>query len=404
MKIKKIAIISHHFWPENFLINEVALKLKKNNKKITVITGLPNYPHGKIYKNYKNINYIKKEVFKGIDIIRFPIIPRKRGGFINILLNYLSFVVNGIYYLSKLNLKNTFDHIFIYSTSPITSALVGIYLKIKYKKKITLWIQDLWPESVKSTGYIKNKFLLFLISILVRYIYNQSDNLVAQSNAFKKNIKKYSNKKISVVENSHFNLNNNKSKIPTEIKKLLYKKFCITFAGNIGKAQSILTILQTCRMINDQKNIHIILIGGGSEIDTVKKYIKKFKLKNISLFGPYSSGLTLNILKKSSASLLTLKKSEIFSLTIPLKFMTYLYAGKPIIVSADGEVANIAKRNNVGLTSPAENSFKLKKNIIRLSKLNSKKIYKIKINCKKLYKKSYDINKQTKKLIKIMQT
>jgi len=212
MKIKKIAIISHHFWPENFLINEVALKLKKNNKKITVITGLPNYPHGKIYKNYKNINYIKKEVFKGIDIIRFPIIPRKRGGFINILLNYLSYVVNGIYYLSKLNLKNTFDHIFIYSTSPITSALVGIYLKKKYKKKITLWIQDLWPESVKSTGYIKNKFLLFLISILVRYIYNKSDNLVAQSNAFKKNIKKYSNKKISVVENSHFNLNNNKSK------------------------------------------------------------------------------------------------------------------------------------------------------------------------------------------------
>ena len=404
MKIKKIAIISHHFWPENFLINEVALKFKKNIKKITVITGLPNYPQGKIYKNYKNINSIKKEVFKGINIIRFPIIPRKQGGFINILLNYLSFVVNGIYYLSKLNLKNTFDHIFIYSTSPITSALVGIYLKKKYKKKITLWIQDLWPESVKSTGYIKNKFLLFLISILVRYIYNKSDNLVAQSNAFKKNIKKYSSKKISVVESSHFNLDNSKSKIPAEIKKLLVKKFCITFAGNIGKAQSILTILQTCRMIKDQKNIHIILIGGGSEIDAVKKYIKKFKLKNISLFGPYSSGLTLNILKKSSASLLTLKKSEIFSLTIPLKFMTYLYAGKPIIVSADGEVANIAKRNNVGLTSPAENSFKLKKNIIHLSKLNSKKIYKIKINCKKLYKKSYDINKQTKKLIKIMQT
>jgi len=96
--------------------------------------------------------------------------------------------------------------------------------------------------------------------------------------------------------------------------------------------------------------------------------------------------------------------SEIFSLTIPNKFQTYLYAGKPIIISADGEVANIAKRNNVGLTSPAENYFKLKKNIIHLSKLNSKEIYKIKINCKKLYKNSYDINKQTRKLIKIMQT
>ena len=134
--------------------------------------------------------------------------------------------------MRNLNLNGVFDHIFIYSTSPITTALLGIFLKKKYKKKITLWIQDLWPESVESTGYIKNKFFLYLISFIVKYIYKQSDNLVAQSKGFKKNIRKYSNKKVKIVENSHFILENKKIKIPKKINNLLQKKFCVTF-GNI---------------------------------------------------------------------------------------------------------------------------------------------------------------------------
>ena len=145
MKTKKILIISHHFWPENFLINEIALKIKKFNRKVTVITGLPNYPKGKIFRKYNKIKSIKYENFKGIQIVRFPILPRNSGSFFDLVFNYLSYLVSGIYYLRNLNLNGVFDHIFIYSTSPITTALLGIFLKKKYKKKITLWIQDLWP-------------------------------------------------------------------------------------------------------------------------------------------------------------------------------------------------------------------------------------------------------------------
>tara|TARA_B100001250_G_C19736770_1_gene761112 strand:+ start:121 stop:1335 length:1215 start_codon:yes stop_codon:yes gene_type:complete len=402
MKIKKIVIISHHFWPENFLINEIALKFKKLNRKVTIITGLPNYPVGKIFKKYNKIKSVKNEKFRGINIIRFPIIPRNKGNFIDLILNYLSYLVNGFYHIRKLNLKHTFDHIFIYSTSPITTALLGIYLKKKYKKKITLWVQDLWPESVKSTGFIKNSLLLYLISLIVKFIYKNSDNIIAQSNAFKKNINRYSNKKINVVENSHFNIQNKKIKIPKKINKLLNNKFCITFAGNIGKAQSIKTVLKTCGMIKNYKNIKIILIGGGSEVQTARDYIKKFKLDNISIFGPYPSNLAFNILTKSKACLLTLKKNNIFSLTIPNKFQTYLYAKKPILVSANGEVAKLTRKNNVGFTSPAENSKKLKDNIVKLYKLNTKQINKIKKNCNLYYRNSFDLNKQTRKLLSIM--
>ena len=133
---KQILIVTHHFWPENFLINEVALRFSKLKHKVTVITGLPNYPSGNIFHKYKNWKSLNSEKFKNIKIIRFPIIPRKSGNFYNLIINYISFVISGIYYLRKYNFKNKFDHIFVYSTSPITSAILGIYLKKKIQNKI----------------------------------------------------------------------------------------------------------------------------------------------------------------------------------------------------------------------------------------------------------------------------
>ena len=71
---------------------------------------------------------------------------------------------------------------------------------------MSIWIQDLWPESVKNTGYIKNSFLIYLISIIVKYIYKNSDNIIAQSKPFKRSISKYTNKQVKIIENSHFNI------------------------------------------------------------------------------------------------------------------------------------------------------------------------------------------------------
>ena len=160
--------------------------------------------------------------------------------------------------------------------------------------------------------------------------------------------------------------------------------------------------MEAAKQIKNYKNIHIILIGSGSEIQLTKSFIKENRLKNISIFGPYPSSLTVKILKKSHASLLTLKKSLIFSQTIPNKFQTYLFVKNPIIVSADGEVARLTKKYKVGVISNSENSKKLAENIIKISKFRFLKLKKIKKNCLNFYNKSYNINGQVKKLIKIM--
>lgn len=396
---KNILLLSHHFWPENFLINSIALELKKLGCRVTVITGMPNYPLGEIYEKYRKFKKVHIENFKGIKIYRIPIYPRKNGSLINLCLNYLSFLISGFFFIKKTNLNNEIDHIFSYATSPITSSLIGIILKKKYKKKLSLWVQDLWPESVISTGFVKNKIIIYLISLIVKYIYNQSDNIIAQSQAFKKNIKQYTNKKIHVVENSHFNINGFKFiKINKSLDKILKSKFCITFAGNIGKAQSYETIINTAKVLEKIKKIHFLIIGSGSEFAKMSGSIKQNNLNNITLLGSMDSNKTLNILKRSSALLLTLKKSNIFSLTIPNKFQTYLYAKKPLLVSADGEVSRMTKKYAVGLTSPSENYQVLSKNIIKLYKGNNTVIDKYKSNCEKLYNEKFNIKNQAQKL------
>jgi len=398
----KILIVSHHFWPENFLINEIALKFSQLKYEVTVVTGLPNYPSGKIFNKYKNWKTLNYEKFKNIRIIRFPIIPRKKGSFYNLIVNYMSFLFFGIYYLRKYDFYKTFDHILVYSTSPITTAILGIYLKKKYKKKLSIWVQDLWPESIKATGFIKNRFIIYLIKLVVKFIYKNSDNIVVQSKAFKKKIELIIKKKIYVVENSHFNLNKSKRIIlPKQLVKILNKYFCIVFAGNIGKAQSIKTVIEAALKIKNFKKIFVLIIGGGSDKNFATNYIKKNNLNNIKVFGPYDSNKTLHIIKKCKACLLTLKNEEIFSLTIPNKFQTYLYAGKPILASINGELSKIIKAQKIGFADKAENSELLKKNILKLF-FNQKKIKDISIRAKRFYKKKYDINKQSIKLLNII--
>lgn len=402
MKNKKnIFVISPHFWPENFIINDVVSKLSDLKMNVSVLTGLPNYPKGEIFNKYKNIKKLTQSKYKKINIFRFPIIPRKKGNLLNLIINYLSFLVNGFLAIKNYDFSKNMGNILVYGTTPITTCLLGIYLKKKYKIKLSLWIQDLWPESVKSTGFIKNKFLIYIISLIVKYIYSNCDNLIAQSSSFKKNIKKYSKKKIYVVENC-FLKKNKKKKINKKIESFLKENFCLAFAGNIGKAQSIKTLLDAANLIKNFKKIKILIIGDGSELHNAKKYALENKLDNVEFLGQKGTSETYKILTKCKGLILILKKSEIFSLTIPQKFATYLSIGKPLLIAADGEVNRLTKLHNVGFCSPSENAKKLSTNIQILFRQGSNYYKIIKKNSQNLFKNYFDLNLQTIKLLQII--
>jgi len=122
-----LLIVSQYFYPENFRINDFAQEFQSRGHNVTVLTGTPNYPAGKIYDGY-GIFYKNREIYKDIEIFRSPLIPRGSGSSIRLALNYFSFVVGGIF-TSLFLLNKKFDIIFVFEPSPITVCIPAIFIK-----------------------------------------------------------------------------------------------------------------------------------------------------------------------------------------------------------------------------------------------------------------------------------
>ena len=139
-----ILVVSQYFFPEQFRINDICVEWVMRGYKITVLTGIPNYPQGTFYDGY-DLNHRRTEEWNGIKIIRIPLFPRGNNS-MGLALNYVSFVASG--FVWSLFTKIKADYVFNFEVSPMTQALVGVWYAKKRKIPCYLYVQDLWPENV----------------------------------------------------------------------------------------------------------------------------------------------------------------------------------------------------------------------------------------------------------------
>lgn len=362
-----ILIVSQHFWPENFRINDYALALQEAGHCVDVYTGMPNYPAGKLYQGYSAF-HPSHENYQGINVLRCPLIPRGKSKSIRLALNYLSFVFSAIL-LAPFKIKKQYDVIFVFATSPITQAIPAIFIKKLKKIPIILNVQDLWPESVSAVGAIKQPLPLAMINLMVKWIYKHCDKIMVQSKGFIEAIKSK-----GVPESKIFYLPNTTEavyqpldpKTSPEIKALLPKGFIVMFAGNIGKAQDMPTIIAAAKQLLSHKEIQIVLLGNGSEYETVKAAIHDQSLTNMHLLGAFPMEKMPLFFSHADAMLVTLKNEHIFALTIPGKIQSYLACAKPIIAAINGSGAEIIHDANVGMCANAEDPQGLEKAILAM--------------------------------------
>jgi hypothetical protein len=279
----KVLIFSQHFYPESFRVNEVAKNLVERGIEVDVVTGTPNYPGGKIYPNYKRFPF-KKEVWQGMSICRLPIFLRGRASAIELSFNYLSFVISGIFLTPVLLRRKKYDLIFCYATSPFIQVIPAVFISWIKGCKLVVNVQDLWPESLSATGYIKNQLILRLVEAVVDWIYKNSNILLAQSNSFKNHIQeKVKNANVIYWPNSVDLLFISKEYKKGEITHNFENKFSVLFAGNIGKAQSIDTILKAAVALRKYSEIEIIFAA--HLVHCIKNKIVTFnKLNEESLY------------------------------------------------------------------------------------------------------------------------
>jgi hypothetical protein len=390
----KIVIFTKHYYPENFRINYVVNQLKKKNK-LLIFTSNPHYNLStKVIRRYNKI-YPTVTKKNNVDVVRFPVLFQKKNYFSKFL-NYISYIINSSFFLFFFK-KKDIDIIFVYATSPIFQALPAILYKFLTKKPLVIWVQDLWPEVLQDLKVPFSNFITFLINPIINWIYNSCDVILCQSSSYKKKIYKLTKSRTILFENPSDVI---RKKINYNFNKNIFR---VAFAGNLGDAQDLKTLIKLGLILKkNKKKIIIDILGCGKNFLFLKKNIEKYQLaKYLNLHGYVQRQQLSNFYNKSSALLIMLLPGAGISKTIPAKFQTYLAYGRPLLVCSNGEVSQIVKKNNLGLSCISGNVNMLYQNIMLLKKMNLKKYNQICRNCFNIYKDRYLITKKNKELINI---
>lgn len=398
----KILLITQYFWPENFRINDLAVGLKERGNEVHVLTGKPNYPGGNFYPGYSFFNK-REENWQGIKIHRSPLVTRGNGSGIKLMTNYLSFAL--LASLRSLFLNEKYDLIFVYEPSPITVGIPAVILSKRLKIPIYFWVQDLWPESVSAAGQLNNRFVLKQLDKVTRWIYRNSKKILIQSEGFRQYIldQGVENDKIIYYPNStesFYNIVRPKEEIVKLVPKV---PFCVMFAGNIGEAQDFESIIEAARIVKEKNSdIHFVILGNGRKKDFVAQKVDEYGLNsNFHLLGAFPVDSMPDFFAIGDALLVSLKKSKIFSLTIPSKVQSYLACGRPIIGALDGEGAKVILKANAGLVATASNPKALADIILELYSLSPQKRQEMSINARKYFEENFEREVLLDKLIGI---
>lgn len=383
-----ILIVSQYFWPEEFVVNSLALDLKARGHKVKVITGLPNYPKGVLNQGYSLLRGPWYEEYQGIPIYRIPLLPRK-SGFVNLALNYLSFVLSGITF-GLFRLTGPADIIFCFGTSPATACIPGIVLKIFKRAPFVYWVQDLWPESIQAVGAIKNEKIINAVGAIVKLIYKFSDLIMIQSEAFRGSVQEWGGNpgKCRYIPN-WFPESVSLNEVPQWVLNLP-QGFRVIFAGNIGKAQSMDTIVDAAYILRTKSEIKWIIVGDGSELERIQKRIAAYELSNnVFCLGRKSSTEMSALFSAGDAMLVTLTDEPIFNLTVPSKIQAYMAAGKPIIAGINGEGARIIDKAKAGIAVPAEDAEALAASTLRVFEMPESERNQLGINGRAFFEQNF---------------
>lgn len=389
----KILLVTQYFYPENFKSNDIALELKKRGHQVTVLTGLPNYPEGKIYENY---GFFKKtkENHQGVNVIRTWLVPRGKGGGIRLFLNYFSWAFFASFRALILAFQKKFDVVLVHEPSPITQGFPAIVVKKIQKIPLHFWVLDLWPESLTSAGGINNKYVLSLFTKMVKYIYNNSDKILISSKGFKESILAKGNYLDKLIyfpnwaEDSIL-----KGNVDYPIPNLP-EGFKIIFAGNIGVAQDVDSIIRTALILKEKIDIHFVFIGDGRSKGKLEDFVLKNDLnKTVHFLGRFPIDAMKTFFNQADVLLVSLKDEMIFNLTVPAKLQAYLCTKKLILGMLNGEGAAIINEAKCGLSVNAGDSVSLSKIILEMYDMSTEERINLGNNGFNFYEDNFTLEK-----------
>ena len=369
----RLLIVSQYFWPETFRINEVARDLVRRGHEVTVLCGTPNYPAGRFFEGFGWWRRTREE-WCGVHIVRVPVVARGQGSRWRLAANYLSYALTASL-LGPIRCRGTTDVVLVFQMSPAIQGIAAIVMKVLRRAPLLFWVQDLWPESLIAVGAIRSRWLLWPIELLVRGLYRASALVLIQSRAFRSHVSAHG---VQPDRIRYFPNLAESSYIPLPAQaahpalQQVPPGFRVMFAGNIGAAQDLPTILAAAQLLRERRDVQWVIVGDGSMRAWVQQQIASCRLADtVRLLGRFPVEEMPRLFAGVDALLVTLRRDPVLALTIPAKLQSYLACAKPIIGALDGEGAAVIAEAAAGVCAPAEDPAALAARVLELRDLDA---------------------------------
>lgn len=396
-----ILVVSQYFYPEEFRINDICKEWVKRGYKVTVVTGIPNYPQGKFYRGFGWFQK-RREEYEGIQIVRLPIIPRGNNA-VMLLLNYISFVISGFFWKIFTGIRA--DKVFTFEVSPMTQALVGVWYAKKRRIPCYIYVQDLWPENVISVTGISHSAIIKPINKMVDYIYKNTDEIFATSPSF---VDAICNRKVKVPREKVHYWPQYAEEFYSPVDKDIAKKeaelygipnddsFKIIFTGNIGTAQGLDILPKTADLLKSE-NIKFVMVGDGRYLEEFINNLKKRNVRDMFIMLPRQPAERIPMLLSAcDVAFLSFADDDLWKMTIPAKLQSYMACGMPIIAIAEGETQRIVEEAECGVVCRTGAPEILKQSIIDMMQLDLEEMQKRSLN---YYEENYKKEKLMNEMI-----
>jgi glycosyltransferase involved in cell wall biosynthesis len=387
----KILLLSQWYPPEPMkLLSDMTESLAAMGHEVTVLTGFPNWPTGKIYAGYRQ-RLVYKETVNGVRIIRIPLYPDHSGNPFKRAANFLSFALSatvlGPFLVPRVDIMHVIH-------PPITVGFPAWILSRLRGFPFTIEIQDMWPENLRSTGMLRNESALRFIGSLARWVYSKAAFVRVISPGFRLNLlsKGVPDEKIGVISNwVDTEYYRPVAKSPELLDKFgMRERFNVLYAGTIGLAQGLEVVLDAAAELQvSSPDCQFVLAGDGIERDRLQRMAITRKLTNVRFLGRLPSDLMPALYACADVLMLHLRADPLFAITVPHKVFTYLAAGKPILVGGEGDSASLVTASRSGVACPPSNPEALARAVVTLHAMSPQERQEMGNNGRRLACQSY---------------
>lgn len=345
----KILVVSQHYWPEAFPSTDICEGLAAQGHTVHVITDVPNYPMGYIFPEYKG-GKRRREERNGVKIFRTFTVGR-RNNILFRLLNYYSFAASSTVF--SWGLPKDYDVVLSIQTSPIMMVNASLSYAKRTKKKCLFYTMDLWPASLAAGGVGENSPIYKLFTWVSDRLYRKADRILVTSQMFGP----YLQEQFGIDEAKIGHLPQYAAAQFDRLPEASQKETVdLMFAGNVGAAQSLNTVLQAAALLKDVPYLRWHIVGDGSELENLKALSAKLGLDNIIFHGRKPPEQMPQFYAMADAMLVTLTADPFIGMTLPNKVQSYMAAGKPILSAANGEIPKVLSAAECGFCAPAEDA------------------------------------------------